>query len=441
MKATGHLNSVQEIILCQTWEGKTYSDMAQEYHFDADYLKKVAYKLWHIVSALLGKSISKASFRSLIESLEITPQQQQLIKKYHLHLQGKTVINYNSLNPNIIEFPGHLIPLGSIFYIERPPLETIVFREIEKPGNIIWIKAPQKMGKSSLLERVIARANSQGYQTTIIDFQQMTLCDINNLDHFFRWLCLNITHKLELNLNIDDFWQQEMGGKFNCIRYFKQYLLPQINRPLVIGFDGTHLLFNSPQMIQEIFMLLRSCHEESKRFEIMKQIRFILLHSTEIEIPFYPGYLNPIGLPIQLSPFTLEQTQELALRYQLDWVVEAEGIKQLEALYHLLGGHPYLTQLAFYYLAQTEITFTELLQQAPTMAGIYRDFLWHYLIILNTKPELATAFKKVVNSENSIKINPILAHQLENIGLVTLRGNQIIPSCQLYQLYFATHLG
>ncbi|MGB3404680.1 MAG: AAA-like domain-containing protein [Microcoleaceae cyanobacterium] len=441
MEATGHLNSVQEIILRQAWESKTYSNMAQEYHFDADYLKKVAHKLWHIVSALLGKSISKVTFRSIVESLETTPQQQQLITNYHFHLQQQTLTSYNPSNTNPIEFPGHLIPLGSTFYIERPPLETIVFREIEQPGNIIWIKAPQKMGKSSLLERIIARANSQGYQTVIIDFQQITVSHLQDLDQFFRWLCLNITQKLELNLQLDNCWQQEIDSKVNCIRYFKQYLLPQINHPLVIGLDGTNLLSHSPSIIQEIVMLLRSCYEESKRFEIMKQIRFIVLHSTEIEIPFYPGYLNSIGLPIKLPPFSIGQTQELALRYQLDWAIEAEGIQQLKALQRLLGGHPYLTQLAFYYLAQTDMTLDELLQQAPTMSGIYHDFLLHYLMILNAQPQLANAYKQVIHSEHSLKLNPVLAHQLENMGLVTLRGNQIIPSCQLYQLYFATHLG
>ena len=61
-------------------------------------------------------------------------------------------------------------------------------------------------------------------------------------------------------------------------------------------------------------------------------------------------------------------------------------------------------------------------------------------MILNAQPELKSAFQQVIKSEKNIKLNPILAHQLENMGLVRLQGNQIVPSCQLYQLYFEAHL-
>ncbi len=435
MEATGHLNSVQEIILRQAWDGRTYGDMAEEHHFDADYLKKVAHKLWRVVSALLGKSISKASFRSIVESLNMSAQHQQLIANYNNHSLVKTASNFNPL-----EFPGSFLSLGSAFYIERPPLEINAYREIEQPGSILWIKAPQKTGKSSLLERIIARVTSQGYHTVYIDFQQLETASLINLNQFLRWLCVNMAQQMELEPRLEDFWDDEIGSKISCARYFKQYLLPHSHSPLVMSWDGIHLLFQSPQMIQEMLLFLRSWYEEAKRVEVMKKLRFILVHSTEVEIPSYSSLLTHIGLPIKLLPFTLEQMQDLALRYQLDWVVGENGIKKLQALQILLGGHPYLVQLAFYHLAQAEITLEQLLQDAPTLSGIYSDYLRHYLILLQAQPELAIAFKQVVNTEKSIKLNPLTADLLQNMGLVKITGNLVRPSCQLYQLYFATHL-
>jgi hypothetical protein len=309
MTTTGHLNSVQEIILRQAWEGKTYSSMAEEYHFDPDYLKKVAHKLWHLISALLGTPISKTSFRSVVESLEITDPQKQLITSHNHHLLVKTPANLN-----VLEFPGSLIPLNSPFYIERLPLETHVYREIEQPGNILWIRAPQKMGKSSLLERIMARAASQGYPTIYIDFQQVETANLSSLKQLLHWLCLNIAQQMEIEPKLDDFWDDKMGSKVSCIRYLKQYLLPRINHPLVIGWDGINLLFQSPEILQEMLLFLRSCAEAAKRVEMMKKLRFVLVHSTEVEIPSHPSQLNSIGLPIQLPPFTVEQMQDLALR-------------------------------------------------------------------------------------------------------------------------------
>ncbi len=435
MAATGHLNSVQEIILRQAWEGKTYSSMALDYHFDANYLKKVAYKLWHLISALLGKPISKVSFRSIVESLEITTQQQQLIANHHNPSQVETPSNLN-----IREFPGSLVPLGSTFYIERPPLETDVYREIEQSGSLVWIKAPQKMGKSSLLERIMARAASQGYQTVYIDFQQVDARSLVSLNQFLRWLCANITQQMALEPKLDYYWDQDLGSKVSCTHYFKQYILPQIDTPLVMGWDGMNSLFQFAEITQEILGLLSFWYEEAKRVEVMKKLRLVLVHSTEVDIPFNPSQSYHMGLAIKLPPFTAEQMQDLALRYELDWAVEVDGMQMLQRLHTLLGGHPYLVQLAFYHLAEAEITLEQLLQQAPTLSGIYRDYLRRYLILLQTQPQLAKAFKQIVKTEDSVKLDPILAHQLENMGLVKLIGNQVSPSCKLYRLYFAIHL-
>jgi hypothetical protein len=435
MEATGNLNPVQEIILRQAWDGKTYSSMAEDYHFDADYLKKVAHKLWHLVSALLGKSISKTSFRAIVESLEITYLQKQFITSHNDQFLVKTPSNLN-----IIEFPGSLVPLNSPFYIERLPLETNMYQEIEKPGNILWIKAPQKMGKSSLLERIMARAASQGYQTIYIDFQQVETANLSSLNQFLKWLCVNMTWQMKLEPKLDDFWDDDIGSKVSFSRYLRQYLLSRTNHPVVMSWDGINLLFQYPEILQEILLLLRSWSEEAKRVEVMKKLRFVLVHSTEVEIPSSPSQLNYIGLPIQLPPFTVEQVQDLALRYQLDWVVGAEGMTTLETLQALLGGHPYLVQLTFYYLARDQLTLEQLLQDAPTPSGIYGDHLRHYLSLLKTQPELTNVFREVVKTEKSIQLDPILAHRLENMGLVKLSGNLVSPSCQLYRSYFATHL-
>jgi hypothetical protein len=53
-----------------------------------------------------------------------------------------------------IDFSSGPIPLDSPFYINRPPLEEIVYNEIMQPGCLLRIKAPKKMGKSLLLNRL-----------------------------------------------------------------------------------------------------------------------------------------------------------------------------------------------------------------------------------------------------------------------------------------------
>jgi len=97
-------------------------------------------------------------------------------------------------SPNLIqtvadlEFPGGPIPIDSPFYIERSPAEARACAEISKPGSLIRIKAPIKMGKSSLMLRIIHVALERGYRTVTVDFQQADEAVFASLDKFLA-LC------------------------------------------------------------------------------------------------------------------------------------------------------------------------------------------------------------------------------------------------------------
>lgn len=58
------------------------------------------------------------------------------------------------------EFPGSPLALDSVFYIEPAPITDQCKREISKPGALIRIRAPQRMGKTSLLNRILAAAET-----------------------------------------------------------------------------------------------------------------------------------------------------------------------------------------------------------------------------------------------------------------------------------------
>ena len=81
-----------------------------------------------------------------------------------------------------------------------------------------------------------------------------------------------------------------------------------------------------------------------------------------------------------------------------------------------------------------------MIQESTTDTGIYRDHLRGHLITLKKYPELAHAFNKVINSEEAVTLNSIVAYELESMGLVKLKGNKTIPSCKLYRVYFRDRL-
>jgi len=427
-----NLNPVRQMILRQTWEGQTYSRMAQKSYYKADYLKKTAFELWHSLSEIMGEPITKTNFRSSLESRSLSQQQQQLIEQFRLHQSSSTTESID-----FVEFPTGPVPLGSLFYIERPPIEELSYSEINKPGSVIRIKGSAKMGKSSLLLRIMARAESLGYRTVSLDFQQLDDRNLGNIDRFLRWLCANITQQLELKPALDDYWDEDIGSKVSCTIYLKRYLLEQIDRPLVLALKEVDRIFPYPAIAREFLPMLRSWYEEAKQVDIMKKLRLVVVHSTEVYISLniHQSPFN-VGLPIKLPPFTLEQVQELANRYELDWLDDS----QVQRLILLVGGHPFLVQLAFYYLYRRELTVEQLLQQAPTIAGIYTDYLRSYLATLQAKPELASAFKQVIKGRESISLTPMLAYELESLGLVQLLDDKVAPGCELFRLYFGSQL-
>ncbi|MEG4204827.1 AAA-like domain-containing protein [Microcoleus sp. Pol7_A1] len=359
-------------------------------------------------------------------------------------------------SPNLIqtvadlEFPGGPIPIDSPFYIDRSPAEARACAEISKPGSLIRIKGPRKMGKSSLMLRIIHAAAEREYRTVNVDFQQADAAVFGSLDKFLRWLCVNVARQLKLEPNLDEFWDEDMGSKVSCTLYFENYLLEQIDSPVVLVLNEVNLVFERANIAQEFLPLLRSWYEQSRHILSWQKLRIVVIHSTEIYIALSLNQ-SPfnIGLPIKLSEFTPEQVQDLARRYGLNW----SDSYPIEQLMNMVGGHPYLVHLALYHLAillQNRLSgdrdepgeelgraeLAELLTAAPTHSGIYSDYLQNQSIAIQQQPALASAFQQVVGAKNSVHIEPFIAYQLNSMGLVKLEGNNCSLSCKLYRLYF-----
>jgi hypothetical protein len=330
-------------------------------------------------------------------------------------------------------FEARPVALDSPFYVERPPIEWDCYNEIREPGALIRIKALRQMGKTSLMNRILAQAAIENYCTVRLNLRQAERTVLSNIDKFLRWFCANISQQLQLEPRLDDYWDEElMGSLVSGTTYFQAYLLEQINRPLVLALDEVEHIFEYPDIAQDFFPLLRNWYEEANNLDIWKLLRVIVVHSTEVYIPLKINQ-SPfnVGLPVELPEFSLEQVADLARRHGLDWTEN-----QLKPLMAMLGGHPFLVRLALYRIVGEETTLEQLLQTAPTESGIFIDHLRRQLISLQHNPELAAAFKKVVSTDESVQLEPIQVYQLQRMGLVQLDGNKVMPRCNLYRQYF-----
>ncbi len=427
-QATG-LTTLQELILRSSWQGKTYTNIASEAHCGEERVKKTAAHLWQILSNFYKEPIHKSNFRQTLENHPFSEAHQQLIKEFN---RAAIAIS--------LEFPTGPVSLNSRFYIPRPPIEELAYAEMAEPGSVICIKAPKKMGKSSLILRLLAHANKQGFHTVTLDFQQADKAVFASLDKFLRWFCANVSRELQLETKLNDYWDEDMGSKVSCSIYFQKYLLSALSSPLVLVLNEVDWLFEYQEITGELLPLVRSWHEQAKRVEIWQKLRLVLVYSTEILVPIKltQSPFN-IGLTINLPPFTKEQVQDLAQRHGLDWT---DG-KDADSLMAMVGGNPYLVRLALYHLVGKgglKGDLGQLLQQAPTEAGIYNQSLRQYLLALRDEPELGDAFYEAINTTNYVKLEPRLAYKLQSIGLINLEGDRSTPACELYRLYFQQYL-
>ncbi|MEG4589388.1 AAA-like domain-containing protein [Microcoleus sp. MOSTC5] len=336
-----------------------------------------------------------------------------------------------------LDNPEGSVSLDSPLYIERPPIESDCYQTIAKPGALIRVKAPRKMGKTSLLQRILHHSREQGHQTAYLNFQSADGNFISNLDQLLQWFCGEITNELNLEYRVADYWKQGMGSKQKCGNYFQRYLLATINTPLTLGLDEVDRVFQYPQIAQEFFGLLRAWHEKGKNEPAWKKLRLVISYSKEVYIPLNINQ-SPfnVGLPIELPEFNHQQIVDLVRKHQLNWPA-----RKIEQLIGMVDGHPYLLRKALYEIARGYLTLEEFLQIAPTEEGIYGDHLRHHLINLTADPNLEAAMKQVVASSVPVRLEANLAFKLRSWGLVKLRGNDVIPLCNLCRLYFKDRLG
>ncbi|HBB32171.1 MAG TPA: hypothetical protein DDZ80_28500 [Cyanobacteria bacterium UBA8803] len=431
------LSPIQRLVFRESWLGQTYDEIARNSTYGCDYIKEIGSQLWQDLSQILGNKVTKKNLHLVLNQYQqIGKNNQPLSSPKHDYSCYETLEDkYFPVPETELEFPSGPVPLNSPFYINRPPIEELAYHELTKPGSVIRIKAPTKMGKSSLLNRIIAYGEKVGYRTASLDFQEADDNVFASLEQFLRWFCINISRQLHFKPMLDDYWDEDIGSKVSCTFYFEGYLLKQLDSPLVLALNEVNQVFSYPNIARDFLPLLRLWYERAKQVQVFQKLRLVVAHSTEIYVPLHLNQ-SPfnVGLPIKLPELTLEQVEELAQRHGLDW----QKANQARQLMTMVGGHPYLIRIALYYLCRGEVTLEQLLQEAPTQTGIFSDYLRHHLVTLREEPAVMSAFQVVVNAQGSVCLEPLLAYKLSSMGLVHLEGDKCTPSCELYRLYFSS---
>lgn len=334
------------------------------------------------------------------------------------------------------------LALDSPFYLYRPPAEKLLASEMMQPGALIRIRAPRQFGKTSLIARGLSHGQEQGLRTATVSLQLADRQIFTDLNTFLQWLCVMTSRALGLTAPVEDFWHPMFGSIYSCCDYFEQYLLPQSEQPLLLVLDEVNEVFAHPEIATDFFGMLRAWYERSRystaESSEWQKLRLIIAYSTDAFLPLnvHQSPFN-VGLLIHLTPLTPTQVEELALRYGL----ASHSEPYAPILSELLGGNPYLTQLALFHLSQGTVTLPTLKQTLTSPASIFESHLRQQLAYLEQHPDLKTAMAAVVAAPAGVKLYPTQASKLQGLGLITFVEQRAIATCQLYQQYFSEVLG
>ncbi len=419
----GSLSSFQEWLLQRAWEGATYTAMADEKHYRVEYIRRIGAELWAFLSEYFGQPIAKPYLREVLASRDLTDAERKILER--------------SKSPDAaVNFPSGPLPLDSPLYIPRPPIEESALDYIARPGSLIHIKAPAKMGKTSLALRLLDQARVQAMEVVFLNFQQADSIVFTSIDRLLRWFCANLSRRLKLEIRLDDYWNLELGSKMSCTYYLEEYILSCLEQPLVLLLDEVNRLFQYPQVAEDFLPLLSLWHTQAHQSKVWQNLRLVLAYSAEPAITLdFDHSPSSVGLPLELSPLNASQVQTLTQK----WGVQMGISSQFQKFMKLTGGLPYLVQIGLYYLSQSHISLEELLKDAPTETGIYKQHLRQQWAYLRANPLLLQAYHRVI-ADREHQPDAIAVHQLYGLGLVKFEGNVPAPACGLYHRYFAEQL-
>ena len=343
-------------------------------------------------------------------------------------------------NPNAYDRYGpyqHIVssygtmPVDSNFYIKRDADDECQ-RYLNAPNGVtLFVRAPRQMGKSSLIHRLL-----HYHKGVFIDLQRTPRNYLEDEEAFLKAFCLLISAELGIDeAKIDQHWNSIRSNVANCERYLEEYIIPTVGVPFVLAIDEVRRMTRC-DFRYNFFGMLRTWHnnraEASSNF---RQMSLLLSGATNPDSLINTPHQSPFNVahPILLEDFTLIQIRQLN-----DLYTSPLSHYELDRLVDLVGGHPFLTQLALHYLTIGQVDLQTLLQDAIEERSIFRSHLEQLAYGVQTLRLREILSKACYQNYSNVPQSDYSF--LRNLGLVKQLNGKIVPRNGLYKRFFQEYL-
>jgi class 3 adenylate cyclase/predicted Ser/Thr protein kinase len=335
-----------------------------------------------------------------------------------------------------LEPVGGAVPPDSPFYVRRRSDQELL-DALERQESIILIRGARQTGKTSLQAQGVKRVRELGWRCAVTDFQKLSASQIASEEIFYRLLALTLSRQLQFQYDFAQHWLEAFGPNMNLENFLRE-LLAAAEGPLVWCMDEVDKLFGAPSA-SDFFGLVRSWHN-SRSTEpggCWDKLTVIIAYATEAHLFIEDLNQSPfnVGRRLELADFDLAQTADLNRRYREPLRSHAE----VEALYGLIGGQPYLTRRALDVIATEEYGFAALMQRADSDEGPFQDHLKRTLAAVSRLPAVLGYARAVL--EGGARPSDDAYHRLLEAGVIRQsREGETVFRCELYQRYLRKHL-
>jgi hypothetical protein len=279
-----------------------------------------------------------------------------------------------------------------------------------------------------LLIRYLAACRDAGKRFAFVDFQSFTDRALGDYFTLLNRLAAGLLRGLELGTDA----APEIATQSDFINFVEDRILKAIDAPVTLAFDEVDRVLGRPYQ-RDFFAMLRLWHNKrAEPFSPWENLDLALVIATEPYLLIDTADQSPFNVTpaVEPLPFARPSLDDLNARYGGPF-----GPAELDRLFELVRGHPYLTRLAFYHVVSNpDIEFENLMHNAADSEGPFGDHLRAKLMLLQQQGGLMDAMGQVVTLGKAP--SQLAFSRLHGAGLVIRDNGRDVPTNLLYARFF-----